>query len=517
MSPDASQRGPVQGRPLIFAAMAAAEVEAEIAQPTAWMGVATGEEHALEGDDRPAQTEHSNGSSQFVNGYPTPRSTSPKLPTAASPDIKQKQESKSAAAAMGRSISEPAAAEPPGKDGQDHGRRPSPSSPYPQSPPTHPGSLPTPPEAHPPRLRKLSKSRSRVTRMMDGSQHASPPQAQPQPQPQPHSNGHHAPSTLGAKPPTPVEDAPPLRTREGPSRAVPKPTHASSNGAVPAAPSTAALGSPFQMRTEKATVDRQRSESSRSPPSRVISSESAVPTRPVKVLTERQMEKLSATKGVPLNASNGVQGSQRRHEQPVPVKSPPLRTKQLSSPRAPLDEPPVLQASSSGSTNGAPPPPATPPKRHPEDLAVSTPQKAADPERSRSPSSPEGYAQARSRRRGKALEKERPDGIENVVAAADPEPEDLKEPTYYPLEKHVAEPALFGTLLGYISFGDWLALSSVSKVIRKTLYEDRELTERVLERFLRVVGYARWTFPESEPLALTLTVNILITNGRNQR
>ena len=155
MSPDTPQRGPVQGRPLIFAAMAAAEVEAEIDQPTAWMAVATGEEHTVEGDATPAQTEHSNGSSQFVNGYPTPRSTSPKLPTTAPSGIKQQQEHKSAAAAMGRSISEPAAPERPAKDNGDYGPRPSLSSPPSHSPPTHPGSLPTPPETHPPRLRDM--------------------------------------------------------------------------------------------------------------------------------------------------------------------------------------------------------------------------------------------------------------------------------------------------------------------------------------------------------------------------
>lgn len=299
-----------------------------------------------------------------------------------------------------------------------------------------------------------------------------------------------------------------MRTRSGPSKTVAKLTHASSHGAL-SAPSAASLASPFQMRNEKGPLDRHPSEASRSPPPRVISSESPVPTRPVKVLTERQMEKLSATKGLYTDALNGAPSSQRRHEQSPPIKSPPSHALP-PTPDTPPDEPPILPPSNSGSMNEAPSRPATPPQRHHEDATVSTPEKVAESDLPRSPSSPEDYARARSRRRGKALEKDRPEGIENVTPVADPEPEEPKEPTFYPLEKHVAEATLFGQLLGYLSFGDWLALSSVSKDIRTTLYGNREHTERVLERYLRVVGYACWAFPESEPLALTLTVDILI-------
>lgn len=492
-------RGPVQGRPLIFAAMAAAELEAEIVDPRAWMAVPTYDPDSLdESDVKNVRTEHSNGSSQFVNGYPTPRSASPKLPAASSSDEGH------GLPAFATSTGTMHAAR------EDLPRRSSPS--LPQSPPTAPGSLPTPPEIQPTRARKLSKAKSRVTRMTEASQAPSQPSTQALSQPL--SNGH-APNTLGAKPPTPVEDAPPVRTRDGPPKSVPKPSPASIPGSSPnpSSSSTPSLASPFQMRGDKNAMERRHVES-RSPP-RVISSESPVPTRPVKVLTERQMEKLSATKGVPMHGSNGNgHSSQRRPEQPVPVKSPPLRHKQLS-PLTPPDEPPAAHHSRNRSIDDSLPPP--PPKKRPTDVSTSSPQpgKASLPEPPLSPTTPEEYARARSRRRGHALEKSRPEGIENITPAVDePEPaepeeqpeEEPKEPTFYPLEQHVAEPALLGLLVGYLPFSDWLALSSVSKTIRSLLYDDRELTERVLERYLRTVGYARWAFPESEPIALTLAV-----------
>ena len=487
----------MQGRPLIFAAMAAAEAEAEINDPRAWMAIATAGMQSLE-DERPVQTEHSNGSSQFVNGYPTPRSLSPRLPMA-SPDPRLENR---IGAAMGWSTGEPTAKHW-GKEQRNGPRHPSHS--YPQNPPTQPANTRAPAETHSPRPHKLSKSKSRVSRMTDVSQPVTPPH------PPSHSYGH-TPSTFGAKPPTPVEDAPPARTRSGPSKTVAKLTHASSHGAL-SAPSAASLGSPFQMRSEKAPLDRHPSEVSRPTPPRVISSESPVPTRPVKVLTERQMEKLSATKGLYTDALNGAHSSQRRHEQSPPIKSPPSHALP-PTPDTPPEEPFVLSPSNNESTNEAPLRPATPPQSHYEDATVGTPEKVEESDVPRSPSSPEDYARARSRRRGKALEKDRPEGIENVTPVVDPEPEEPKEPTFYPLEKHVASATLFGQLLGYLSFGDWLALSSVSKDIRTTLYGNREHTERVLERYLRVVGYACWAFSDSEPLALTLTVDILIPDWR---
>ena len=455
----------MQGRPLIFAAMAAAEAEAEIAEPTAWMAVATSEPEADEGDVNPVQTEHSNGSSQFVNGYPTPRSASPNKHL---PGISRESEGEGRGTAfMERGD---------GEHTVDRG-------PLPPSPPTLASNLPTALETQKPRLRKLSKSRPRVTRMTEASQPALADQAP-------------APSTFGAKPPTPVDDAPPPRSRID-----------SPHGGLKHTSGSSASAAAVHSRHEKHGVGSRRPpEVSRSPPPRIISSESPVPSRPVKVLTERQMEKLSATKGLPLpvSSTNGVSsGSQHRPEPPVPAKS---HSKLSPPPHTPAGEPPILQASVNRDSSEALP--KTPPKRHSQLGAVGSPtrEEKSLPEPPRSPPSPEEYAQARSRRRGKGLEKARPEGIENVVPVQDPSPEEPKEPTFYPIEKHLAIPALFGQLLRYLSFGDWLALSHANKPIRALLYTERELGELVLERFLRTVGYARWTFPEPEPLVLTASV-----------
>lgn len=476
----ANSRGPVQGRPLIFAAMAAAEAEAEIVDPKAWMAVATSDPEDQEDEAKHVQTEHSNGSSQFVNGYPTPRSTSPRLPTSTPHDTREEDRG------APHVVRDPSAEYAREVDA----RHPSPS--IPRSSPTVSGSLPTPPETHS-RPRKLSKSRSRVTRTTDPSQPPSQPYAQTQSQSE--YNGH-VPNTLGAKPPTPVDDAPPVRTREGASRSssAPSSTAAPTSGAAP----SSSLGSPFNMRNEKYPVDR-RAVDSRSPP-RVISSESPVPTRPVKMLTERQMEKLSATKGLPMPPSNAT-SPQRRPEPPTTVKSPSSRAKQLPS-QLPPDELPAVPTSSGHSTRESPP--ATP-EKHTEELPPTTPprQKTPNAEPQQSPGSPENYVHARSRRRGKALEKDRPEGIEQTTPVTD-RPLEIEKP--YPLDKHVAQSAMLGQLLVYLSFSDWLALSSTSKAIRTLLQGDRELTERVLGRYLRTVGYAPWSFPETEPLTLTLQV-----------
>ncbi|KAI0635074.1 hypothetical protein C8Q77DRAFT_674596 [Trametes polyzona] len=310
------QRGPIQGRPLIFAAMAAAEAEAEIIEPKAWMAVATLDPDVSDHKQRPVLTERSDGSSQFVNGYPTPRSTSPK---SLEPAEKNAKQDLSANSTVGRSTSEPVSDSMPAKETPT--RRPTAPVSNVLSPPAVSTGLPTPtePESRP-RARKLSKSRSRVTRVGDASQ-------QP---PQPPTKA----STLSAKPPTPVDDAPPPpRTQEqsASSRQPTGPAHGTASGhaSTSASASAAALGSPIHLRNEKSLPERRSVESIRSPQPRVISSESPVPRRPVKVLTERQMEKLSATKGFnPASPSTShgaaaVAGSRRRHEQSVPVSSPP--------------------------------------------------------------------------------------------------------------------------------------------------------------------------------------------------
>ena len=77
---------------------------------------------------------------------------------------------------------------------------------------------------------------------------------------------------------------------------------------------------------------------------------------------------------------------------------------------------------------------------------------------------------------------------------------------YYPLDKHINDPDLLDELLAYLSFHEFVALSSTSKRIRTRLEDRKDLRETVLERFLATVGYVRWEFRIKEPLELTLKV-----------
>ncbi|KAL6300309.1 hypothetical protein BKA93DRAFT_802204 [Sparassis latifolia] len=125
------------------------------------------------------------------------------------------------------------------------------------------------------------------------------------------------------------------------------------------------------------------------------------------------------------------------------------------------------------------------------------------------PISPEEYAQARSRRRGERLQKTRPVGFEpRFREAASPAgvgpPVEVKEPTYYPLARHLTDPTLLSALLPYLSFYEWCVVARVSKEVRTAVEDRRELTELVLERYLKTVGYTRWWWDGPDPLFLTI-------------
>lgn len=79
-------------------------------------------------------------------------------------------------------------------------------------------------------------------------------------------------------------------------------------------------------------------------------------------------------------------------------------------------------------------------------------------------------------------------------------------PTYYPIVQHLSNPALLGALLSELTFSEWISIWSLTKEVRKMLEDVRELREEVLERYLGVVGYARWKWDPivPEPLRLTL-------------
>ena len=113
------------------------------------------------------------------------------------------------------------------------------------------------------------------------------------------------------------------------------------------------------------------------------------------------------------------------------------------------------------------------------------------------PASPEEYSRARARRRGTWLEKSVPEDIAELA-------EETK-PTFYPLHQHLQSRELLTELLTHLSFYEWLILwSCVSKATRQVLDSDPALCDVALERYLGTVGYARWSWSNSEPIRITL-------------
>lgn len=115
------------------------------------------------------------------------------------------------------------------------------------------------------------------------------------------------------------------------------------------------------------------------------------------------------------------------------------------------------------------------------------------------PITPEEYRYARSKRRGEGLEKA-PPGVAHIPLREDRPAEP------FPLHLFLANPSLLKSFLVCLTFYDWCILSSVTKKIRLLFIQNRSLTEVALERFLMTVGYARWTWNETEPLPLSLMV-----------
>ena len=114
------------------------------------------------------------------------------------------------------------------------------------------------------------------------------------------------------------------------------------------------------------------------------------------------------------------------------------------------------------------------------------------------PVSPEDYARARAHRRGAKLGK----GLPAMLAPAQPEAQEPKKPSKpYPLVKHLLEPALLAGLLVYLDFKEWLVVARLNSQVREEVGKQRALTECVLEKFLGVVGYARWTWGLDPSLA----------------
>ncbi|XP_006456269.1 hypothetical protein AGABI2DRAFT_195461 [Agaricus bisporus var. bisporus H97] len=76
------------------------------------------------------------------------------------------------------------------------------------------------------------------------------------------------------------------------------------------------------------------------------------------------------------------------------------------------------------------------------------------------------------------------------------------------LTDFIADPEFLQMLLEYLNFFEWSLLASVSRTIRIVMVQKRDLREEILERFLRPVGYQRWSWEES-PEALSLSLQDL--------
>jgi len=97
--------------------------------------------------------------------------------------------------------------------------------------------------------------------------------------------------------------------------------------------------------------------------------------------------------------------------------------------------------------------------------------------------------------------------LDPAIPRARPRPITQFSMTAFTLAGFLSDPGLLFNLIGYLSFSDWIMLSSISKQVRNQIQEERNLREEVLERYLETIGYERWGWEEQEPFALSLRVH----------
>ena len=121
----------------------------------------------------------------------------------------------------------------------------------------------------------------------------------------------------------------------------------------------------------------------------------------------------------------------------------------------------------------------------------------------------------REREKEKEMEKEKgKERISDAATDATQEHEEAEEPVssyFFNLAQLLSHHQVVRNLLEYMNFYEWCILSSISKEIRILLVQSPPLREEVLERFLKTVGYGRWSWNDPEPLSLSLQVWIRIT------
>ncbi|KAH7907444.1 hypothetical protein BJ138DRAFT_499317 [Hygrophoropsis aurantiaca] len=158
--------------------------------------------------------------------------------------------------------------------------------------------------------------------------------------------------------------------------------------------------------------------------------------------------------------------------------------------------------------------------------AIDAPATPGHPQSPPTPVSPEEYKIARAQRRGQFLEKSLPPLVADMIAKQEfheDEPEEMieeemveeeeevppKPPTYFPIVPFLSDVTLLPLFLPYLSFSDWCALYSTTKEVQ-VIFESRLMREKVLERYLKTVGYVHWTYEWAEPLALSLKVGSVL-------
>lgn len=197
----------------------------------------------------------------------------------------------------------------------------------------------------------------------------------------------------------------------------------------------------------------------------------------VKALTEKQLEKLGRR--------NSNDHAYEQEVKPIAQPLPFPATRPLPAPPTQLPTPPSRSPVPHGPDPSAPSHPQAPPTPPAEDFAYTRTRCQTYPlERSSS----------------QVGERLRSDHFDEELQAPPP------PPTYYPILEHVNEPVLLANILCYLSYFEWCTLAVVSKEIRTVMYTRRELTELILERYLRTVGYDRWSWKHRDPLLLTLDV-----------
>ncbi|KAI0343841.1 hypothetical protein BDW22DRAFT_1212341 [Trametopsis cervina] len=254
-------------------------------------------------------------------------------------------------------------------------------------------------------------------------------------------------------------------------------------------------------RTREET-ERQSSDVERHARRPSVSSENKLKRRSrdgVKALTEKQMEKLSNRKSytdVPQRPSEPQASSSRR---PTPVEQttayPPPPHKLSYKSTAPFIPTQPAEPST------IPPPHHAKRTHHAGQLSLSTENgsRHASPQL---PTPPEEYTPSAPKKPRRQKKSASPPATRDQHAALSPEIK--REPQSYPLVVHLAHTVLLEELLSYLTYFEWLTLASVSKEVRRTLFEDGR--ESVLERYLRTVGYTRWIWDTPEPLKLRVEV-----------